>query len=156
MRVSGAGGILAGFPPQRNALRQRRTHARDSARSGRVGRHRRLRGGVLCAATAAATNPRAHDGGQVLDAGRAEPARQGSDSDEDDELALLSGGQVQHRDAEPDRKAAGGGEGDMTGTGVKGGVSKVLKPGDVVYVPPGVPHYFSAIPDHVTEILVRW
>jgi mannose-6-phosphate isomerase-like protein (cupin superfamily) len=51
---------------------------------------------------------------------------------------------------------AGGGEGDMTGTGVKGGVSKVLKPGDVVYVPPGVPHYFSEIPDHVTEILVRW
>jgi mannose-6-phosphate isomerase-like protein (cupin superfamily) len=51
---------------------------------------------------------------------------------------------------------AGGGEGDMTGTGVKGGVSKVLKPGDVVYVPPGVPHYFSSIPDHVTEILVRW
>ena len=51
---------------------------------------------------------------------------------------------------------AGGGEGDMTGTGVKGGLSKVLKPGDVVYVPPGVPHYFSSIPDHVTEILVRW
>ena len=51
---------------------------------------------------------------------------------------------------------AGGGEGDMTGTGIKGGVGKVLKPGDVVYVPPGVPHYFSEIPDHVTEILVRW
>jgi uncharacterized RmlC-like cupin family protein len=30
------------------------------------------------------------------------------------------------------------------------------KPGDVEYVPPGVPHYFSDIPDHVTEILVRW
>jgi hypothetical protein len=29
-------------------------------------------------------------------------------------------------------------------TGVKGGVSKVLN------------HYFSAIPHHVTEILVRW
>jgi hypothetical protein len=27
---------------------------------------------------------------------------------------------------------AGGGEGDMTGTGAKGGVSKVLKPGNVV------------------------
>ena len=39
---------------------------------------------------------------------------------------------------------------------IKGGVGKVLKPGDVVYVPPGVPHYFSEIPDHVTEILVRW
>ena len=51
---------------------------------------------------------------------------------------------------------AGGGEGDMTGTGIKGGVTKVLKPGDVVYVPAGVPHYFSNIPDHVTEILVRW
>jgi quercetin dioxygenase-like cupin family protein len=37
-----------------------------------------------------------------------------------------------------------------------GGVSKVVKPGDVVYVPAGVPHYFSEIPDHVTEILVRW
>lgn len=51
---------------------------------------------------------------------------------------------------------AGGGEGDMTGTGVTGGTSKVLKPGDVVFVPAGVPHYFSQIPDHVTEILVRW
>jgi uncharacterized RmlC-like cupin family protein len=36
------------------------------------------------------------------------------------------------------------------------GATKVLKPGDVVYVPPCVPHYFSDIPDHVTEILVRW
>jgi uncharacterized RmlC-like cupin family protein len=44
----------------------------------------------------------------------------------------------------------------MTGTGIKGGVTKVLKPGDVVYVPAGVPYYFSNIPDHVTEILVRW
>jgi len=51
---------------------------------------------------------------------------------------------------------AGGGEGDLSGSAIKGGVSKVLKPGDVVYVPPGVPHHFSQIPDHVTEILVRW
>jgi mannose-6-phosphate isomerase-like protein (cupin superfamily) len=51
---------------------------------------------------------------------------------------------------------AGGGEGDMTGTSIKGGTTKVLKPGDVVFVPAGVPHYFSEIPDHVTEILVRW
>ena len=50
----------------------------------------------------------------------------------------------------------GGGAGDMTGTAIKGGVTKVLKPGDTVYVPAGVPHYFSNIPDHVTEILVRW
>ena len=49
-----------------------------------------------------------------------------------------------------------GNNGDMTGTGIKGGVSRVVKPGDVVFVPAGVPHYFSEIPDHVTQILVRW
>ena len=49
-----------------------------------------------------------------------------------------------------------GNGGDMSGTGIKGGTTKVLKAGDVVYVPAGVPHYFSNIPDHVTEILVRW
>jgi len=51
---------------------------------------------------------------------------------------------------------AGNGAGDMTGTSIKGGVSRVVKPGDVVFVPAGVPHYFSNIPDHVTQILVRW
>jgi mannose-6-phosphate isomerase-like protein (cupin superfamily) len=51
---------------------------------------------------------------------------------------------------------AGNANGDMTGAGIKGGVSRVVKPGDVVFVPAGVPHYFSEIPDHVTQILVRW
>jgi hypothetical protein len=41
-------------------------------------------------------------------------------------------------------------------TSVKGGTSKMVKPGDVVYVRPSVPHYVSEIRDHVMEILVRW
>lgn len=46
--------------------------------------------------------------------------------------------------------------GDLTGTGVKGGTSREVKAGDVIYIPPGVPHYFSNIPDHAEYVLVRW
>jgi mannose-6-phosphate isomerase-like protein (cupin superfamily) len=46
--------------------------------------------------------------------------------------------------------------GDLIGTSVKGGVSRVVKPGDIIYIPPGVPHYFSNIPDHAAYTLVRW
>jgi len=46
--------------------------------------------------------------------------------------------------------------GDLTAEGSKGGVNREVKAGDVVFVPPGVAHYFSNIPDHVLEILVRW
>ena len=50
----------------------------------------------------------------------------------------------------------GGAEGEMTGTSIRNGVSTVLKPGDVMFIPAGVPHHFSDIKDHVTFIFVRW
>ena len=47
--------------------------------------------------------------------------------------------------------------GDSRGDSIRGGVTQVLKAGDVVFVPPGVPHHFSQTdPNGVTEILVRW
>lgn len=46
--------------------------------------------------------------------------------------------------------------GDLTGESIKGGVSRVVKAGDIIYIPPGVPHYFSNIPDHAAYTLVRW
>jgi len=50
----------------------------------------------------------------------------------------------------------GGAEGEMTGTSIRNGVSTVLKPGDVMFIPAGIPHHFSEIKDHVTFIFVRW
>jgi mannose-6-phosphate isomerase-like protein (cupin superfamily) len=50
----------------------------------------------------------------------------------------------------------GNNPGDFSGESIKGAILKVMKPGDVVYVPAGVPHYFSSIPDHVDALLVRW
>jgi mannose-6-phosphate isomerase-like protein (cupin superfamily) len=34
---------------------------------------------------------------------------------------------------------------DVAGSGIKGGTEQALKPGDVLYVPPGVPHGFKDI-----------
>jgi quercetin dioxygenase-like cupin family protein len=34
---------------------------------------------------------------------------------------------------------------DIAGTSIKGGVEQPLKAGDVLYVPPGVPHGFKDI-----------
>lgn len=51
---------------------------------------------------------------------------------------------------------AGNNPGDFSGESIRGATSKVMKAGDVVYVPAGVPHYFSSIPDHVDVLLVRW
>ena len=50
----------------------------------------------------------------------------------------------------------GAGDGDMTGTSIRDGVATILKPGDVMFVPAGVPHHFSDIKDHVTFLFVRW
>ena len=38
-----------------------------------------------------------------------------------------------------DAKATGT-AGDMTGSGIRGGVERVVKAGDVVFIPPGLPH----------------
>jgi len=48
-------------------------------------------------------------------------------------------------------------DGDMRGTAIKGGVSRVVKPGDLVFIPPGVPHQgVFDDPEGVTYINVHW
>ena len=46
---------------------------------------------------------------------------------------MLTGGEL--LDPQPS-----GTNGDKRGSSIKGGVSQVVKPGDVVFIPPGVPH----------------
>jgi hypothetical protein len=53
-------------------------------------------------------------------------------------------------------KPGGEDEGDLRGESIRGGVSRVLKPGDVMFVPAGVPHGFVATQDHVTFVMVRF
>jgi mannose-6-phosphate isomerase-like protein (cupin superfamily) len=40
--------------------------------------------------------------------------------------------------------------------GIKGGEKHPLKPGDVLIIPPGTPHWFSRIDGHVTYVEVRF
>ena len=61
---------------------------------------------------------------------------------------LVTGGEV----VDPVQK----GPGEMGGTGIKGGVSRVLQVGDVVEIPPGVPHqYFIEPGGQITYLLVK-
>jgi mannose-6-phosphate isomerase-like protein (cupin superfamily) len=42
-----------------------------------------------------------------------------------------------------------------SGTAIQGGVSRRIKPGDVVVIPAGVPHWFSEIEGSITYVVVR-
>jgi hypothetical protein len=54
-------------------------------------------------------------------------------------------------------KAGGEDPGDMRGDSIRGGVSVVLKPGDVMFVPAGIPHAFvETKPEGVTFVMVRF
>jgi len=56
-----------------------------------------------------------------------------------------------------DPKPGGGGdEGDMHADSVRGGMTRVLKPGDVIFVPAGLPHGFVEIKDHITFVMTRY
>jgi quercetin dioxygenase-like cupin family protein len=44
----------------------------------------------------------------------------------------------------------------MRGEAARGGASRVLKPGDVMFVPAGIPHGFVETKDHVTFIMIRF
>ena len=56
-----------------------------------------------------------------------------------------------------DPKPGGGGdEGDMHADAVTGGMTRVLKPGDVIFVPAGLPHGFVEIKDHITFVMTRY
>jgi len=69
---------------------------------------------------------------------------------QDGEGTYMSGGELVNA------KAAGEDSGDMRGESIRGGVSRVFKPGDVIFVPAGIPHAFVEIKDHVTFIMVRF
>ena len=44
----------------------------------------------------------------------------------------------------------------MSGESIRGGTSRVLKAGDVMFVPAGAPHGFVETKDHVTFVMVRF
>jgi len=69
---------------------------------------------------------------------------------QDGEGIFISGGEL------VDGKAQGADQGDMRGVSIRGGVSRVLKTGDVMFVPAGVPHGFVETKDHVTFVMVRF
>jgi mannose-6-phosphate isomerase-like protein (cupin superfamily) len=51
---------------------------------------------------------------------------------------------------------AGGAEGDVDGTGIRNGKSRVVRTGDVIFIPPGVPHQITAVNGEVQFLLFRW
>ncbi|OFW05782.1 MAG: hypothetical protein A3I61_06975 [Acidobacteria bacterium RIFCSPLOWO2_02_FULL_68_18] len=57
-------------------------------------------------------------------------------------------------------KAAEGGagakEGDIDGSGIRNGKSRTVRAGDVVFIPPGVPHQITAVNGEVQYLLFRW
>jgi len=69
---------------------------------------------------------------------------------QDGEGTFVSGGELVNG------KAGGEDQGDMRGESAKGGVTKVLKVGDVMFVPSGIPHGFIETKDHVTFVMVRF
>ena len=68
----------------------------------------------------------------------------------DGEGTFMTGGELVNG------KPGGGDPGDMRGDSIRGGVSRVLKPGDVMFVPAGIPHGFVETKDHVTFVMTRY
>ena len=69
---------------------------------------------------------------------------------QDGEGTFMSGGEL------VGGKPGGEDQGDMRGDSIRGGVSRVLKPGDVMFVPAGIPHGFVETKDHVTFVMLRF
>jgi mannose-6-phosphate isomerase-like protein (cupin superfamily) len=55
-----------------------------------------------------------------------------------------------------DAKPAGGAEGDVDGSGIRNGKSRTVRTGDVIFIPPGVPHQITAVNGAVEFLLFRW
>jgi mannose-6-phosphate isomerase-like protein (cupin superfamily) len=68
----------------------------------------------------------------------------------DGEGTFMTGGELVNG------KPGGGDPGDMRGDSIRGGASRVLKPGDVMFVPAGIPHGFVETKDHVTFVMTRY
>ena len=45
--------------------------------------------------------------------------------------------------------------GEMRGTGIEGGQSRILSKGDVITIPNGTPHWYSAVDGSVTDFVVK-
>jgi len=69
---------------------------------------------------------------------------------QDGEGTFMSGGELVN--AMP----GGADPGDMRGESIRGGVSQVLQPGDVMFVPAGIPHGFVSTKGHVTFVMIRF
>lgn len=69
---------------------------------------------------------------------------------QDGEGTYMSGGELVNG------KPGGEDPGDMRGESIRGGVTKVVKAGDVLFVPAGIPHGFVETKDHVTFVMVRF
>jgi hypothetical protein len=69
----------------------------------------------------------------------------------DGEGTFMTGGELVNP-----QPGGGGDPGDMHADSTRGGVSRVLKPGDVMFVPAGVPHGFVETKDHVTFVMTRY
>jgi mannose-6-phosphate isomerase-like protein (cupin superfamily) len=66
------------------------------------------------------------------------------------EATLTTGGQLVNP------KPPSGAEGDIDGSGIRNGAARVVKAGDVVFIPAGVPHQITAVNGEVQFLLFRW
>ena len=55
-----------------------------------------------------------------------------------------------------DAKPPAGPDGDRDGSGIRNGMSRVVKAGDTVFIPAGVPHQITAVNGEVQFLLFRW
>jgi mannose-6-phosphate isomerase-like protein (cupin superfamily) len=55
-----------------------------------------------------------------------------------------------------DPKPPEGPEGDRDGSGIRNGTSRVVKAGDTIFIPAGVPHQITAVKGEVQFLLFRW
>ena len=69
----------------------------------------------------------------------------------DGEGTFMTGGELVNP-----QPGGGGDPGDMHADSTRGGTTRVLKPGDVMFVPAGVPHGFVETKDHVTFVMTRY
>jgi mannose-6-phosphate isomerase-like protein (cupin superfamily) len=53
-------------------------------------------------------------------------------------------------------KPPAGPEGDRDGSGIRNGISRVVKAGDTIFIPAGVPHQITAVNGEVQFLLFRW
>jgi mannose-6-phosphate isomerase-like protein (cupin superfamily) len=55
-----------------------------------------------------------------------------------------------------DPKKGASGDGELSGSSIRGGVERTIKAGDVVFIPPGVPHGIKESASGVTYLNIRF